>query len=255
MSRIAMFAYGVGTYALFLVTFLYAAGFLGSVPLLPKTIDTNPGPLTLSAVLINVGLLSLFALQHAVMARPAFKRRWTKIISPRIERNTFVLATCLVLGLLFWQWRAIEGVVWHTEGAAAIVLQCGYWLGIAIVFISTINIDHFELFGLRQAFDTLRGREPREQAFRTPGLYRYVRHPIMTGFLIAMWCVPTMTVGHLLFSAVASAYIFVAVHFLEERDLIKVFGARYLSYMRNVPSYLPIRFGRPEPTPAESTAE
>lgn len=255
MARIAMFLYGVGVYALFLVTFLYAAGFLGSVPLLPKTIDTNPGPLTLGAVLINVGLLSLFALQHAVMARPAFKRRWTTIINPRIERNTFVLATCLVLGLLFWQWRAIEGFVWQTSGVAAVVLQCGYWLGIAIVFLATINIDHFELFGLRQAFETLLRREPREQAFRTPGLYGYVRHPIMTGFLIALWCVPTMTVGHLLFSAVASAYIFVAVHFLEERDLIKAFGERYLTYMKRVPSYLPIRFGRARRGAVEPAAD
>ncbi len=242
--RIAMFAYGAAVYALFLGTFLYAAGFLGSVPLLPKTIDTEPQPFTWAAVAINVALLSLFALQHAVMARPAFKRRWTQIISPRIERNTFVLATCLVLGLLFWQWRAIEGTVWQTSGTLAVVLEIGFWIGIAIVFLATVHIGHFTLFGLRQAWDNLHGRAEAAPEFLTPGMYRYVRHPIMTGFLIAMWSVQTMTAGHLLFSAVASAYIFVAVHFLEERDLLKVFGDRYRAYMKAVPSYFPIRLSR-----------
>ena len=244
MSRIAQFVYGTAVYALFLVVFAYAGGFLGSVDLLPTTIDKNAGPLTLAAVLVNLGLLSLFAVQHAVMARPAFKRRWTKIISPRIERNTFVLATCLVLGLLFWQWRPIEGVVWQAQGTAAVVLQTGYWLGIGIVFLATVNIGHFSLFGLRQAWDNLHGRSEAQPAFVTPGMYRFVRHPIMTGFLVAFWCVPTMTVGHLLFSAVASTYIFLAVHFLEERDLIKVFGERYRRYRSAVPSFFPVRLSR-----------
>ncbi len=255
MTRITQFAYGAACYALFLATFSYAAGFLGSVDLLPKTIDTDPAPLSRTAVLINVGLLSLFALQHAVMARPAFKRRWTKIISPRIERNTFVLATCLVLGLLFWQWRAIEGTVWQAEGGLAMSLTVGYWVGIAIVFLATVNIGHFELFGLRQAWENLHGRTPARIEFRTPGMYGYVRHPIMTGFLIAFWCVPTMTVGHLLFAGVASAYIFVAVHFLEERDLIKVFGSRYKDYMRTVGSYLPIPPVGRRPVPSASKSE
>lgn len=243
-ARIAMFAYGAAVYALFLGTFLYAAGFLGSVPLLPKTIDTDPQPFSWAAVAINVGLLGLFALQHAVMARPAFKRRWTKNISPRIERSTFVLATCLVLGLTFWQWRAIEGTLWQTSGALAVVLEIGFWIGIAIVFFATVNIGHFTLFGLRQAWDTLRGRSEAPPEFMTPGMYRYVRHPIMTGFFIALWCVPTMTVGHLLFSALATAFIVVSVHFLEERDLLKVFGDRYRAYMKAVPSYFPIRLSR-----------
>lgn len=243
-ARIAMFAYGVAVYALFLGTFLYAAGFLGSVPLLPKAIDTDPQPFSWAAVAINVGLLGLFALQHAVMARPAFKRRWTKIISPRIERSTFVLATCLVLGLTFWQWRAIEGTLWQTSGALAVVLEIGFWIGIAIVFFATVNIGHFTLFGLRQAWDTLRGRSEAPPEFMTPGMYRYVRHPIMTGFFIALWCVPTMTVGHLLFSALATAFIVVSVHFLEERDLRTVFGDRYRAYMKAVPSYFPIRLSR-----------
>lgn len=254
MRRVLYFGYGVFAYLCFLVVFAYAGGFLGNVGLLPKTIDTNPGPLSLGAVLVNVGLLSLFALQHAVMARPAFKRWEAKFIPAAVERNTFVLATCTVLSLLFWQWRAIEGVRWHSEGALAIALQVGYWLGIGIVFLATVNIDHFSLFGLRQAFDNLRGRQPAAPAFHTPGLYRYVRHPIMVGFLIAFWCVPTMTMGHLLFSAVASAYIFVAVHFLEERDLLKVFPTEYRTYMNEVGSYLPIRPLRGRAQAAEAAA-
>jgi protein-S-isoprenylcysteine O-methyltransferase Ste14 len=240
MRRALSFTYGLVVYTLFFGTFLYMAAFLGGVPLAPKTIDTDPQPLSLLAVLINVGLLSVFALQHAIMARPAFKARWTKIISPVIERSTFVLATCLVLGTLFWQWRAIDGVVWSFDGALGGVFQGLYWLGIGIVFIATWNIGHFMLFGLRQVWDDLRGRQPIEPVFHTPGLYRHVRHPIMTGFLIALWCVPTMTVGHLLFSSVASAYIFLAVHFLEERDLRAQFGQRYKDYMKRVGSYLPL---------------
>ena len=241
MRRVLCFGYGVFAYLCFLVIFAYAGGFLGNIGLLPKTIDTNPQPLGLAAVLVNLGLLTLFALQHAVMARPAFKRRWTKIIPAEIERSTFVLATCIVLGLLFWQWRAIEGVVWQASGAVAVALEIGYFLGLAIVFVATINIDHFALFGLRQVTDAFRGRSPKDIPFHKPGLYRFVRHPIMVGFLIAFWCVPSMSVGHLLFSATASAYIFVAVHFLEERDLLKVFPTEYSAYMNEVGSFLPMK--------------
>jgi protein-S-isoprenylcysteine O-methyltransferase Ste14 len=241
MRRILEFAYGLTTYLLFLATFGYAAGFLAPV-LLPKTIDTDPQPFSWAAALVNVGLLSLFALQHGIMARPAFKRRWARIVPARLERNTFVLATCLVLGLLFWQWRAIDGVIWDVQGGVLrTVLSVGYWLGIGIVFVATVNIDHFSLFGLRQALANLKGRPHGTAVFHEPGLYRYVRHPIMLGFLIAFWSVPTMTVGHLLFSAVASAYIFVAVRFLEEPDLLKLFGQRYEAYRRQVGAYLPWR--------------
>ncbi len=239
MRRTLEFTYGASIYALFLVTFLYAAGFMGGVDLLPKTLGTDAAAFSWGAALINIGLLSLFALQHAVMARPAFKRRLAKVWPARLERNTFVLATCLVLGLVFWQWRAIEGVVWDVSGGAVGLGITLYWVGIAIVFVATINIGHFELFGLRQAFLNLKGLPHGEADFHMPGLYRFVRHPIMTGFLIALWAVPTMSVGHLLFSSVTSAYIFVAVHFLEERDLLAHFGERYARYRREVGSFLP----------------
>ena len=252
MPRIAAFAYGLVVYALFLGVFLYLAAFLGNVPLAPKTIDTDPQPFTWTALLINVGLLGLFALQHAVMARPAFKRRWTRICPPVIERSTFVLATCAVLSLLFWQWRAIEGTLWSFDGIAGGVLTGTFWLGVLIVFVSTWNIGHFHLFGLRQVWDNLRGKPQAQPFFHTPGLYKHVRHPIMTGFLIAMWCVPTMTVGHLVFSAVASAYIFIAVKFLEERDLRDLFGARYDEYIRTTGAYLPLPGGNREPARAQA---
>jgi protein-S-isoprenylcysteine O-methyltransferase Ste14 len=239
MRRVLEFAYGLTTYVLFLATFLYAAGFLAPA-FVPKGIDTDARPFGWGALLVDVGLLALFALQHTVMARPAFKARWARIVPARLERNTFVLATCAVLGLTFWQWRAIDGVVWDaTDGLLRALLTAGQAAGLGIALLATVNIDHFSLFGLRQAFANLRGRPHTQHAFHTPGLYRYVRHPIMVGFLVAFWCVPTMTVGHLLFSAVASAYVFVAVRFLEEPDLLRQFGARYEAYRREVGAYLP----------------
>jgi protein-S-isoprenylcysteine O-methyltransferase Ste14 len=238
MRRSLEFAYGLLTYLCFFATFLYAAGFLGGV-LVPKTIDTGASPLTVSAVLVNVLLLGLFALQHTIMARPGFKRRWARILPARLERSTFVLATCVVFALLFWQWRAIEGVVWQAEGALGVALTALYWVGFGIVLLATVHIDHFSLFGLRQAYANLRGRPHPRPAFHTPGLYRWVRHPIMVGFLIAFWSVPTMTVGHLLFSAVTTAYVFVAVHVFEERDLMREFPVEYSEYRRRVGSFLP----------------
>ena len=253
MHRALQFAYGVFTYLGFFVTFGYLALFLGDL-VVPKTIDADPVPLGWAAVLIDVALLGLFALQHTIMARPAFKRWFAKVLPARIERNTFVLATCCCLGLLFWQWRAIDGVVWSVEGEVLRGVILGiYALGLAIVLVATVNIDHFALFGLKQAVQNLRGQPHDVASFATPGLYRWVRHPIMTGMFIALWAAPTMTYGRFLFALVASAYIVLAVRFLEERDLIAGLGARYERYRREVGAYLP-KFGRSDRRSASETA-
>jgi protein-S-isoprenylcysteine O-methyltransferase Ste14 len=241
MSRLLSFAYGLVTYLFFFVTFSYAVGFVGNL-LVPKSIDSGtPGPVG-QAILGNVLLLAAFAIQHTIMARPAYKRWFGRLFSARIERNTFVLGTCLALCSIFAFWRPIEGVVWHVEAPALrAVLTAVYLSGWAIVFLSSLMIGHFELFGLKQAWLNLKGKILPEKGFRTPGFYRYMRHPIQTGFLIAFWATPTMTFGHLLFSVVTTTYIFLAVRFLEERDLIGEFGGRYERYRQEVSAYLPLR--------------
>ena len=240
MVRVLTVGYGVLCYLVFLVVFGYLVGFLGGFPV-PRTVDDGIGAPLGQAIAVNLVLIGLFAAQHTIMARPAFKRWWTRFAPAAVERSTYVSASSILLALLFWQWRAIEGVVWQASGALAVALEIGYFLGLGIVFVATINIDHFALFGLRQVTDAFRGRSPKDIPFHKPGLYRFVRHPIMVGFLIAFWCVPSMSVGHLLFSATASAYIFVAVHFLEERDLLKVFPTEYSAYMNEVGSFLPMK--------------
>ena len=238
--RVLGFVYGVLAYALAMATVLYSIGFLGG--LAPKSIDTGtPVPLASSGALVDVLLLGLFALQHSIVARPQFKEWWTRIVPAPIERSTYVLLSALVLALLYWKWQPIAGVVWDVSGVpgAAIVLGAIFWLGWAIVFVSTFLINHFDLFGLAQVWALWRGTELSPPAFRTPFLYKVVRHPLYVGFILAFWATPLMTTGHLLFSALATGYIFVGM-WLEERDLVAVFGDTYVRYRERVSMIVPL---------------
>ncbi len=234
--------YGVVVYLLFFAAFLYLIpfvagnmlGFLGA----PKTLDWGNTTGGISA-LIDVGLLLLFGLQHSVMARRSFKKVWTKVVPMSVERTTYVLATTLMLYLLYDQWRPLPSVVWDVgSGGWRIALTALFFLGIAIVFIATFLINHFELFGLMQVWYRFRGKQPPEPVFRTPMFYKVVRHPIYLGFIIAFWATPTMTAGHLLFAGIWTAYILLAVGY-EDRDLIRQFGQSYVDYMGRVPGIVP----------------
>lgn len=236
-GRILGAAYGTAVYVAFLALLVYTVAFLADV-VVPRTIDSGgPSSTTTAAVIIDLVLLGLFGLQHSVMARPGFKRRWTRVVPNSVERSTYVLASTAVLALLYWQWRPIDSVIWDIDGAGAVLLWALYVFGWAITVSSTFLIDHFELFGLSQVFRNWSGRSLPDEEFRTPLLYRLVRHPLMVGFLISFWATPHMTAGHVLFAAVGSTYIVVAVRF-EERDLVASMP-EYRDYMRTTPRFVP----------------
>jgi len=250
-ARIAGLVFSTCCYLVFLFTFFYLIGFVGGV-VVPKHINSAPligWPL---ATLINCLLMLLFGAQHSVMARKSFKRWLTTFVPPVAERSTYVLLSSLVLVLMFWLWQPITFTVWQVEAAWARVLLTGlFWLGWVVVFVATLLISHFELFGLKQAIDRWRGTAQQLSIFRTPSLYRIVRHPLYLGFLIAFWATPHMTAGHLLFAVGLTAYIFVGAHF-EEKDLVALFGERYRQYKQAVGMVLPWSNARPAPRKKKS---
>ncbi|MBC7602222.1 MAG: isoprenylcysteine carboxylmethyltransferase family protein [Ramlibacter sp.] len=237
MTRLVFAAYGLLTYLLFLGVFLYAAAFVANIPGL-KTMDNGPAGTLTEAIVVDLLLLGLFAVQHSVMARPAFKRWWIRFVPPVLERSTYVLFASVALALLFWQWRPVGAPLWAADGAAGTALQIVSVTGWGMVLVSTFLINHFELFGLRQSFAPLLGLRDVEPVFRTPGLYRAVRHPIYLGFLLAFWATPVMTAGHLLFALMTTGYILVGIA-LEEHDLVEIFGGEYQDYRQRVGMLFP----------------
>ena len=253
MGRVMSFLYGAASYGLFFVTFLYAIGFVGNLAV-PKSIDSPAqGPLGV-ALLVNTVLLTVFALQHSIMARPGFKRAWTRIIPKQLERSTFVLCASLALDLMFWQWRPLGGVIWNIEDPAVRgVLHAAFAFGWTLVLVATFLINHFDLFGLRQVWLHLRKRDYAPLRFGTPGPYRFVRHPLYLGFIIAFWAAPTMTITHLFFAIVTTAYIMVAIR-LEERELVAEHGSRYAAYRQMVPMIVPFLSRKSETPEAAARA-
>jgi len=252
MKKLLALVYGVLAYFFFFGTFLYAIGFVGNVGV-PKSIDTGSSASLGTAVLIDAVLLSLFALQHSIMARRGFKQQWTRVVSWYVERSTFVVAASAVLALLLWQWRPIPGTIWDVRGTAlSSVLQVTFWIGWGILLVSTFLINHFELFGLAQVWAYFGGQEFHRPDFKTPSLYKMVRHPIYLGFVIAFWSAPIMTVGHLLFSVATTGYMIVGIYF-EERDLLHAYGEAYRNYRQRVPMLIPfLKFRKSDKDKGES---
>ena len=244
MGRIAAFVYGVACYVVFLATFLYAIGFLGNFGV-PKSIDSGAQAPYGEALVVNAALLGLFAVQHSVMARQWFKSLWTRIVPVPVERSTYVLFSSVALIVLFWKWEPIGGVIWNVEsGAGRLVLNALFAVGWLTVLATTFLIDHFDLFGMSQVWAYLRKRAYKPPGFRTPGVYRFVRHPLYVGWLLVFWSAPKMTAAHLAFAIATTAYILVAIQF-EERDLAQMHG-EYAEYRKRVPMLVPTGASIPE---------
>ncbi|WP_300656432.1 methanethiol S-methyltransferase [Pseudomonas sp.] len=238
MKRLAIFFYGVASYAVFFATFLYAIAFVGNLPLVPQRIDGVPELALGNALVIDMLLLTLFAVQHSVMARPAFKAWWTRIIPQAAERSTYVLLSSLALIALFYFWQPLGGVIWQVDNRSArLLLSAGFAFGWALVLYSTFLINHFDLFGLRQVWLQLLGKPYTALPFKTPAAYKVVRHPLYLGWFFAFWCTPQMTATHLLFALLTSAYILIGI-FFEERDLLRA-HPEYQAYRQRVPMLLP----------------
>jgi protein-S-isoprenylcysteine O-methyltransferase Ste14 len=238
VTRVTMTGYGMLAYVAFLAVLLYAIGWVEDL-LVPRSIDEGPPASALLAVIIDLVLLAVFAVQHSVMARPSFKRSWTRVVPAAVERSTFVVFATAALALLMWQWRPVPDRIWDLDAVpirvALYVVSLAGW---GLVLVATFAIDHFDLFGVRQVLRNHTGKPMLRPEFRTPLLYRVVRHPLYAGFLLAFWATPTMTVGHLLFAAVTTGYILIAVR-LEEHDLIGAFGDSYRDYRTRVPMFVP----------------
>jgi protein-S-isoprenylcysteine O-methyltransferase Ste14 len=250
MGKPLQLMYAAVAYVLFLGAFLYSVGFVGDL-LVPKTIDSGPRDPWITALAVDVALLSLFALQHSVMARPAFKRWWTRIVPVGVERSTYVLASSLCLIVLFWIWRPLGATMWTLNGLGGQIVTGVFFLGWLVVLASTFMLSHFELFGLTQAYSAFRDRAVATIPFHTPMLYGLVRHPIMLGFVIAFWATPVMTLGHLVFAGATTLYILIALQ-LEESDLVASFGATYLDYRRRVPMLVPFTRWRTPTAPKQT---
>ena len=238
MKKLSVLLYGVICYLAFFTTILYAIGFVGNF-VVPKTIDGDPQVPLPFALLVNASLLLLFALQHSIMARPSFKKWWTGFVPQHLERSTYVLMASVCLLLLMWQWQPVGGIIWTVEyGAFENFLLIAYFCGWSIVFFSTFLINHFDLFGLRHVWLYFKGQSYTQLPFSTPSFYKLVRHPLYVGFLIAFWSTPVMTVTHLIFAVLTTAYILTAIQF-EERDLQNLFGEKYRIYRQRVPMIIP----------------
>lgn len=237
MKKFLILLFGIISYFIFFATFLYAIGFVGNL-LVPTSIDHGEsGP---NALIINLALLSVFALQHSIMARPGFKKWWTTIFSPAMERSIYVLLSSLALLLIFWKWQPMTEVVWNIEGETYVmIVQIIFWAGWGIVLISTFLISHFHLFGLTQVFENFKNQSLSNPKFKMNLFYKIVRHPIMLGFIIAFWATPVMTLGHLLFAAVTTIYMLIAIKYLEERDLVKLHGEDYIAYQKKTAMIFP----------------
>jgi methanethiol S-methyltransferase len=238
MKKILFLIYGALAYVIFFGTYCYAIGFVTNL-VVPSGLDSKPISSLAYALLVDVGILVLFALQHSVMARPAFKKWWTAIIPEPLERSTYVLLSSLCMILLFLYWQPIGGVVWSVDSENAHMILTGIsLLGFGIVLVSTFLINHFDLFGLRQVWLYFTGKPYTQLPFKTPFFYKYVRHPLYLGWMIAFWSAPTMTVAHLLFAVICTSYMLTAIRF-EERDLIHVFGDKYIKYKQSAPMLIP----------------